>query len=318
MQRIRRTGFDVGQADRDVAHAVGHEGYLRNVRQEVQAQGDLPAAGGRVGQVLHVFGTEIVVAPVAEQLGDAFAFERERVEVVLRPDAQQGGGMQAVDQVFQAPVDLRVGDRRIVPCGCDAERVPDLRLAAVLAVEQGVGGAGAEVSVVFEDLLGDLRAQLRLHLGDQHRLLGQPLVEPVFESFLPGRVEVVVGPQPDGQRGAEIGAVKRIVRCHRQRLLHRRLGRRGEHDPRIRLDADLFHARIQHLVAPQPPGGGAGGRQQHGAERQNDISDALRTHFFGFLVLGRIGLNRSPSRDSFLRMTKPTPVSVISPSRMLS
>ena len=317
-QRIRRAGFDVGQADRDVAHAVGHEGRLRNVRPEVQAQGDLPSAGGRVGQVLHVFGTEIVVAPVAEQLGDAFAFERERVEVVLRPDAQQGGGLQAVDQLFQTPDGLRIGDGRIVPCGCDAERVPDFRLAAALAVEQGVGGAGAEVPVIFEDLLGDLRAQLRLYLGDQHRLFGQPLVEPVFESFLLRRIEVVVGPQPDGQRGAEVGAVKRIVRCDRQRFLHRRLGRRSEHDARIRLDEDLFHARIQHLVAPQPPGGGAGGRQQHGAEGQNDVSDALRTHFFGFLVLGRIGLNRSPSRDSFLRMTKPTPVSVISPSRMLS
>lgn len=212
-QRIRRAGFDVGQADRDVAHAVGHEGRLRNVRPEVQAQGDLPSAGGRVGQVLHVFGTEIVVAPVAEQLGDAFAFERERVEVVLRPDAQQGGGLQAVDQLFQTPDGLRIGDGRIVPCGCDAERVPDFRLAAALAVEQGVGGAGAEVPVIFEDLLGDLRAQLRLYLGDQHRLFGQPLVEPVFESFLLRRIEVVVGPQPRRAAGCGGRAVKRIVRC---------------------------------------------------------------------------------------------------------
>ena len=317
-QRVCRSGLDVGQPDRDTAHPVGFERHGREVGFEVQAQGDPPPSAGRVGQVFHVFGAEIVVAPVAEQLGDAPAFEREAVEVVLRPRAQQGGGVKAVDQVAHAAVDFGVGDGRIVPRGGDVECIVHFGFAALLAVEQRICGPGAEIAVVFEDLLGDLGPQLRLDLGDQHRLLGQPFVEPVLEPFLPGCIEVVVGPQPDRQRGADVGAVKRVVGGDGEGFFHGGFGCCGEHDARVGLDADFLHAGIQHFVRSQPPGRGAGRREQHGANEQDDISNVLRTHFFVFLVLGRVGLNRSPSRESFLRMTKPTPVSVISPSRMLS
>ena len=67
-ERIGRTGFDVGEADRDVAHAVGFEGHLRDVRFEVQPQVDPSPFDGRVGEVFHVFGPEIIIAPVAQQL----------------------------------------------------------------------------------------------------------------------------------------------------------------------------------------------------------------------------------------------------------
>ena len=243
-ERIGRTGLDVGEADRDVPHAVGFEGHLRDVRFEVQPQVDPSPFDGRVGEVFHVFGPEIIIAPVAQQLRYALAFERQRVHVVLRPDPQQGGRPHAVDQGLQAAPGLRVGDVRVVPRRRDAERIIDLGLSAVLAVEQGVFGLGAEITVVFEHLLGDFGPQSGLYLGDQHGLFGQPFVEPVFESLLLRRVEVVVGPKADRQRRAEIGAVKRVVRGHGERLLHGRFGRCGEHDARIGFDPDLPNSRV--------------------------------------------------------------------------
>ena len=66
-ERVRRAGFDVCQPHRDAAHPVGLERHLRQVGLEVQAQVDLPQTGGRIGQVFQVFGTEIVISPVAQQ-----------------------------------------------------------------------------------------------------------------------------------------------------------------------------------------------------------------------------------------------------------
>ena len=121
----------------------------------------------------------------------------EGVEVVLRARAEQRGGVQTVDQGFQPAFDRRVGDLRVAERRRDPERIVHLGLAAVLAVEQGVRGPGAEIAVVFENLLGDPGAQFGLHLGDQHGLFGQPLVEPVFESLFFRRVEIVPRPEAD-------------------------------------------------------------------------------------------------------------------------
>ena len=275
---VGRTGADVGQADGDVAHAVGFEGHLGGVRFEVQPHGDPLRRDRRVGEVFQILRTEIVVAPVAQEPRDALPFEREGVEVVLRARAEQRGGVQTVDQGFQPAFDRRVGDLRVAERRRDPERIVHLGLAAVLAVEQGVRGPGAEIAVVFENLLGDPGAQFGLHLGDQHGLFGQPLVEPVFESFFFRRVEIVPRPEADRQRRAQIGAVKRVVRGHGEGLLHGRFGGRGEHDARVGLDADFLHARVQNLARPQTPGGGAGCEQRGGRKQEDAISEALRTH----------------------------------------
>ena len=173
-ERVRRAGFDVCQPHRDAAHPVGLERHLRQVGLEVQAQVDLPQTGGRIGQVFQVFGTEIVISPVAQQLGDSFAFEREAVHVVLRPHAEQGRGPEAVHEMLHAAVHLRVGDLRIVPGRRYAERIVHLCLPPVFAVEQGVCGVRAEIAVIFEHLFRDLRPEPGLYLRDQHGLFGQP------------------------------------------------------------------------------------------------------------------------------------------------
>ena len=157
------------------------------------------------------------------------------------------------------------------------------RLPPPLAVEQRIRGPGAEIAVVFERLLRDLRPQRRLHLRNQHRLLGQPLVEPVFETLLPRRVKVIVGPQSDRQRRPHIRAVKRIVRSYRKRLPGRRSGRRRDRNARVGFDADFSDARVEYLVRRQPPRRGAGGRkregQRHGGRAEyRAVIHALRSH----------------------------------------
>ena len=282
-KRIGSAGFRVGQPDRHLAHTVGFERHGRRIGFEVQAQRDPARRKGRVSLVFEVLGPEIVIPPFAERLRHPPAFERQRIQIVLRPFAQQRSGAKAIEERLQRTARRRIGDPLVMPRRRHAETVAHPGLPPPLAVKQRIRGPGAEIAVVFERLLRDLRPQRRLHLRNQHRLLGQPLVEPVFETLLPRRVEVIVGPQSDRQRRPHIRAVKRIVRSYRKRLPGRRSGRRRDRNARVGFDADFSDARVEYLVRRQPPRRGAGGRkregQRHGGRAEyRAVIHALRSH----------------------------------------
>lgn len=287
-ERVRRARRDVRQPYRHAPRAVGAQHLGRGGGLQLQADVGPASAHGRVGQELEVLRPEIVVAPVAEDAGDAVALPGERVEVVLCSGAERGGGPQAVDQRGETPRSGRVFDRAVAVGRGDAQRVVHFGLEPPLAVTELVRDFGAEVAVVGERLFGDLGAQVGADLRDEHGLLGQPLVEPVFEAPLPGCVEVVVGPQPDGQRGAHEGAVERVVRSDREGLPGCRGCGIGERDPRVGLDADLPDPGVEHLALAEPPGRGAGRAEEECAEHERAAYvSACRIH--GGCVFSRCG-----------------------------
>lgn len=277
-QRVGRSGLDVAQGDGNPAHAVGFERRGGHVGLEHEPQIDTPRRKGRVGEVFEVLGTEVVVAAVAQLRGDAAALLRERIEVVLRPGTQQRRCLQAVEERAERPLGLRIGDPRIGIGRRDVQRVVHAGLAAVLAVAEAACGLRAEMAVVLERLHRHAGPQLGLHGRQQHGLLGQPLVEPVAESLFARRIAIVVGPQSDRKRGAQVGTVEGVVRRHVEGLAGRGLGRRGEHDARIRLDADPVHARIEDLALAQAARRGAGAEQQRRSQHKAANGMSQRIH----------------------------------------
>ena len=229
------------------------KGLGRSSGPKPEPQGHLPGCEGRIGQILQIIGPEVVIAPVPQHVGNPPLFEGQRIEVVLRPFTQKRSGVQAVEKRGQRPVDRRIRYAGVVPRRRHAQRIVHTRLAAPFPVQQRIRRPGAEVAVILKRLHGHLRPQRGLHLRDQHGLLGQPAVEPVFESALLRGVQIVVGPKTDRQRRPEPGRIERIVRRHRKRRAGRRLGLRLKHNPRVGLDTDPVHARIEHLTRRKTP-----------------------------------------------------------------
>ncbi len=189
----------------DGAGQVAVLGLIGHIGRHDEPHVDHAALRHAVGQILDVLGAKVVVATVAQGVGDVDAHLVERVEAVAVAGAQIGmGAGQRVDDASLGVGGLEVTD------GADAvglghvHIVGDARLLGALALVERVAGARGEVAVVAQQGVDhvDARGGLDALYGD--RTCRKVLVEPAFEAFGVG-VDAVVNPQPDGEGRSIVG-----------------------------------------------------------------------------------------------------------------
>ena len=301
----------------DVPHVVGFERLGRDTLLEGHAQRHFAGREGRIGQILDILGPEVEIAVVAQGAGDAVAFSRERVEAVAVAGLQQRGTADAVDKPGEG------GGRRRQLDGVEGvgrrhlDLVRDAGLAGVaLVVDEFVVGLGPEVAVVCQNVLDYAHAQLGLHARDEYRLLGQFFVNPVFQPFVAFGFQIVPYPKAQREGGAHVGREEGIVGSHREGGLDFGLHVVGNLHPRVGDNLHLLHAGIEHLVVGEATGGGTPDEYRRGQQGDKEVGKGL---FHGAASFRLLRERKSSQRlTSRFFTTKPTPVWVISPSRILS
>ena len=288
-----------------------------------------------VGQIFDEFGLEEIISLVAHGVGDGHAHGAERVGAVAAAGTQIAAahGHRVDEMVQPAGVGQQLdGVDEIFRAGGHA--VEHFGFLLVFALDEAVGGFPREISVVGQDLVDHMHAHFGPDVADKHRLADELLVEPVAESRR--RIApVVVDPQPQRKRIAQVGRIEAVVGLDIDGRKHGV----GEAGRRIlilggRLYVDLLDTGIEDVVGAETArGGAAGGYEQQQCGRQQGGQRICRSdgrvHCFtwgdeGSASVSADGFLRGPKRNmsrselSLRLSTKPTPVWVISPSRMLS
>ena len=185
---------------------------------------DEEGTGDGVGAEDDVLGADVVVAVVAEVVGETCAFGIE------------AGGTEGVTPAhFGSPeggVDDGVGRAREseVSHGVDVEEgtrlyvIGDFGLAGILLGDFLVGGLGSEIAVVAQGVAGNLCTDARIDGGEIDGRGGKGVEHPFAKTVLAVNV-AVVGPETNGQRLAIVGGAHQgVVGFVGQHAFHFALG----------------------------------------------------------------------------------------------
>ena len=160
-----------------MACAPALEGKLGSVVGNGQPQGYAAGVHHAVGQIFYVFGAEVVVAAVAQRVGDARACHAQRVGAVALRAAQVGVACgHGVDEVVEV---AGVGEQLHGVDGVGLARghgVAYGRFLGILGMYELVGSMAAKIAVVVEKIVEHVHAHLRANVADEHRLLHEPVV----------------------------------------------------------------------------------------------------------------------------------------------
>ena len=162
-----------------------------------------------------------------------------------------GKQLNGVDEILRAEIHI----------------VENAGFLGVLSLDELIGCRTGKITVVVKNLVNHLRAYLGAHVGNQHGLGHEFLVEPVAET-LGGIRPVVVDPEPEGEGIAYIRGDEGIVGLDVYGVLH--IGGyagRGLFLP-LRDDVDFLHAGIEDVVSSEALCSGArGGKHGHSHDR---------------------------------------------------